>query len=251
MKSKKFAIITGSSYGLGKEIALNFASKNIDVFLISRSKELLSKLSDECESSSNFFETDLSTLANFKNLKSKIIASIDVTNTREIILVNNASTINPIDRVENIDLNELNKAINLNITCAFLMSKIALEIAKKYNFKASIINISSGVSIKPVSGWSIYCASKAALNMLTYVLNEENKENDFYTVSINPGPLDTGMQKIIRETSLEKSPISSRFKEMKEKNMLNSPKDIAEKISLIFETKSFDSGSFVDFNQLS
>src|SRR6478609_1796050 len=60
-----FALVTGASKGIGKAIALNLASRGFDILLVARSADLLEKVADEIQVSTNrkcyWFPQDLAT----------------------------------------------------------------------------------------------------------------------------------------------------------------------------------------------
>ncbi|CAG8541505.1 8109_t:CDS:2, partial [Racocetra persica] len=100
------------------------------------------------------------------------------------------------DRISNTDLNKFIRSYEVNIFTALYWTQTALPHLNKVNGK--IINISSAASIFPMVGSSAYCSSnvyktvsssKAALNMITSCLAEEEKE--IQTIAICPGPVYT------------------------------------------------------------
>ena len=86
--------------------------------------------------------------------------------------------------------------------------------------------------------------------MLTSCIAEEtsNWENKVHSVAINPGALDTEMQKKIRESDINESPIAERFIKMHDEGKLNHPNQVAIKILKILKVEPFPNGQFVDFN---
>ena len=63
-----------------------------------------------------------------------------------------------------------------------------------------IINISSLLAVKPFAGWSLYASGKAARDMLHSVIASEEPSDSVRLLNYAPGPLDTEMQKSVRET---------------------------------------------------
>jgi sepiapterin reductase len=98
--------------------------------------------------------------------------------------------------------------ISANITStAYFTSEIVKKYTENYYSGAKelvIVNISSLAAIKPFSTWSVYCMGKAAREMFHQVLAEEHKNSKSGVKVLNyaPGPLDTDMQKDIREAPL-------------------------------------------------
>lgn len=246
----KLIIITGASSGLGKEIALMHAKEGDYLMLISRNeKKLLRMKESQCMKNNIYPVTrDLSKKQNFNWFNKKIMSLIKLKKLNEITLYNNASSINPIQKIYALEFNEIYQNINLNLSAPFSLSSILLKIKNETGIKATIINISTGVSKNPIEGWSIYCSTKAGINMLTSCINNENA--DVYTLAINPGPMDTSMQKAIRNSDRSVSPISDKFRNMKKEKLLQSPKVVAKKIIDIVALRKFGSGDFVDFNKL-
>ena len=115
-------------------------------------------------------------------------------------MINNAATISPMAMLGNLDLVELEKSININLTAQIaLISKLWTSLS---NSKGKIINILSGASINPRKGWSSYCASKAAFHMLTKQINLEGKESGIKCFGFSPGLVKTKMQKEIRKSGI-------------------------------------------------
>src|SRR5690606_20395126 len=65
-----------------------------------------------------------------------------------------------------------------------------------------IVNISSGAAHSPLEGWSAYCASKAALAMLTRSVHLELADAGVFAYGFQPGVVDTGMQATIRASGV-------------------------------------------------
>ena len=91
-----------------------------------------------------------------------------------------------------------------------------------------MINIGSGAGNRPVHSWSTYCATKAALEMLTSVIAEENHKN-LAVFSVHPGVVDTNMQLEIRNSDPKNFPFVNKFIEYYIKNELKSTKIVAKK----------------------
>jgi NAD(P)-dependent dehydrogenase (short-subunit alcohol dehydrogenase family) len=70
----------------------------------------------------------------------------------------------------------------------------------------SILTISSGAAHGPVEAWSHYCASKAAVNMLTQCVHHENGNDGIRAIGLSPGTVATQMQREIKASGV--NPIS-------------------------------------------
>jgi benzil reductase ((S)-benzoin forming) len=256
--SKSISIVTGGTGGLGRSISdaiLNAGGKLLFVARdYDRITEYENSLNEESRKLFFKFRADLrnkSDIDRFKNYLIYLLSSSgDIV---EIFLFNNASTIDPIALIEDIDFESISNALIVNIASAFALSSIVLGIQKSHKLhKANIINISSGVSMNPVKGWSSYCISKAGLNMLSRCIATENETRDkaITVLSINPGPINTEMQKKIRTANADKIPATKKFEAMFSENKLQHPKDVADKLFRILEEHNYTSGDFIDFNTI-
>jgi len=66
----------------------------------------------------------------------------------------------------------------------------------------TIVNVSSGAALRPLEGWSAYCAGKAGLAMLTRAIVVENAANNIRVFGFQPGTTDTDMQVTIRASGI-------------------------------------------------
>jgi benzil reductase ((S)-benzoin forming) len=111
------------------------------------------------------------------------------------------------------------------------------------------MNISSGAALRPIQSWGTYCQSKAAIDMLTKIINEEHPNIKAY--SIYPGVVDTEMQKKIRDTDIEKFPLKDIFVEYFNNKELIDPKIISQKIYHILSNLDFFNDNMVSLRDLS
>jgi gluconate 5-dehydrogenase len=162
----KTAVITGGTKGLGKAVAAGLLENGCDVYLVSRNR-------NGCEDIIEFAE---------RAGRKCIHYPCDVTKSGEVtdmadhirsasgkidILVNSAG-INIIKFIDELDDASWSSVINTNLTAAFYAIR-AVSRAMKPQGGGRIINISSmkGFLGTSDSGYSAYCASKGAINMLT------------------------------------------------------------------------------------
>ncbi|HWV21974.1 MAG TPA: SDR family oxidoreductase [Devosia sp.] len=113
-------------------------------------------------------------------------------------LVNNAGVIAPIALLAEADPRAWAEAIAVNVIGPFNAIQAALP---RLVHNGVILNLSSGAAHVPIEGWSAYCASKAALAMLTRsVFLEYGQRVRVY--GVQPGMVDTDMQSQIRASGL-------------------------------------------------
>uniref|UniRef100_A0A8C5L904 Sepiapterin reductase n=1 Tax=Jaculus jaculus TaxID=51337 RepID=A0A8C5L904_JACJA len=97
---------------------------------------------------------------------------------------------------------------------------------------------------EPFKGWALYCAGKAARDMMFQVLAAE--EPSVRVLSYAPGPLDTDMQQLARETSVDPE-LRSRLQQLKSKGELVDCGASALKLLSLLQADTFQSGAHVDF----
>lgn len=213
---KNLIIITGTSQGLGREFESILSSQNNYIISINRNR-----INRDNE---NIYDLcmDLSKITDENILKlRKVIDGIE-NQVEKFIFINNAFTINPLSTITNLDKDELSNSFNINIISSILLLKEFIKSNK--NSKKIIINISSGAAFYAIKDWSVYCTTKAAVEMFLKCINKEYPEIIIH--SVDPGVMDTSMQKEIREKCLD----NNYFRKLKEDNSLLEPRSVALKI---------------------
>ena len=254
--NKSLSIVTGATGGLGKALSDSILNKSGKLLFVARDLKKINSFIDTNENSklsSLFkFQADLSNEKDLQNTELFIKEIIESNNDiEEIYLFNNASVIDPISLIKDVNFNEIKNALVLNIATAYTLSSTLIRLKQiKPSLKLNIINISSGVSINAVKGWSAYCISKAGLNMLSKCIAIENETVDIFSLSINPGAIDTGMQEKIRNADSVEIPATKKFETMYNEGKLQNPKDVADKLFRILASNDYSNGDFIDFNKI-
>jgi len=247
-------IVTGASRGLGREIALLSAKKGAPLFLIARESKDLESIKQQCLDINRDVYKISADLGSSTDLRTtiNIIESELPKDISKLYHFNNASIIEPISEMKDLEYDNIDNLIKVNLTAAFYLSSRLMSIVNNQQTKLIIANISSGVSKTPIEGWSGYCVSKAGLNMLTNCIIAEAKLHNLpiSAVSINPGALDTEMQNKIRSADSNSIPITKKFIKMHTDGHLNKVDEVALKIFDLIEAEPFPQDEFVDFNLL-
>ncbi len=151
----------------------------------------------------------------------------------KVVLVNNAATLGEIKYVGSQDPSSIISAYQLNVVTPHLLCN---QLIAAYPDKAKvIINIGSGAATSPYDGWNIYSTSKAALQMLTLVMEKEAElsGSELKAYAIAPGVLDTDMQVQIRETDESGFSRRAKFADLHREGNLRKPKQAADYIVMI------------------
>ena len=148
-------IVTGGSKGIGKSLANKYASENFKVYTLSRSFINASNLHQ--------ITIDLSDLIATKTIFEELLIQIKDQEINSIRLFNNAARLGKINSLENLEHEDIINSLQLNIGAPMLLTNLFIKHTKDLSCMKQVINISSGAAVKPYEGWSVYCATKAAI----------------------------------------------------------------------------------------
>ena len=152
-----------------------------------------------------------------------------------LTLINNAGVIEPIGLLGTLDFEKVAKLYQVNITAAHRLMDVFVAATSSFHRKKVVLNISSGAARYPVKAWSAYCASKAALDMLSLCLAKEHP--DIQVLSLAPGVIDTFMQNTIRSQTENDFPEMERFQKYFEEGALHAPDFVAKKIIALLRSE--------------
>ncbi|AHM62150.1 short-chain dehydrogenase/reductase sdr [Flammeovirgaceae bacterium 311] len=217
------AYITGTSRGIGRALAEALLDDGWSVTGISRQKTL---------EHPEYKHLALDISAPWQQWLPQIFANHQ--EARRLLLINNAATLGEVGYMGHIAPEAVAAAIALNVTApALLMNEFIKCYPKQQKL---VLNISSGAGQYPVDGWSIYCSSKAALDMLTEVGAHETeliKRNNLQFFSVSPGVVDTGMQEQIRHTDKKAFSRVVYFQQLKSGKRLADPAEVARQLMML------------------
>lgn len=171
-KFGSWAVVTGSTDGIGKAYAKELAKRGINIVLIARSKEKLINCAQEIENEfrveTKWIQADFSKGAIVYDHIAKELDDIPVG-----ILVNNVGcSYGKLDEMSEFPEAVLWNVINTNIGAVTIMSRMLINKMKESG-RGAIVNVSSGLEQQAAPYGALYAASKAYIKSLTYSLQYE------------------------------------------------------------------------------
>lgn len=197
----KTVMITGASRGIGAEAARIFAEAGANVALLARSEGALKELTAEIGKAAIAIPCDV---ANYADMAAAVEKTVQTFGGLDV-LINNAGVIEPVAHLGDADPDAWGQVIDINLKGVFNGMHAALPVMKVKG-GGSILTISSGAAHGPVEAWSHYCASKAAVHMLTKCVDLEEAENGIRAIGLSPGTVATQMQREIKASGI--NPVS-------------------------------------------
>lgn len=201
MNTKKTALITGASRGIGREIARLFAKNNYNVVINynnseKEAKELLEELTREGYSA-KIFKADVSNVNEANALVNFTIGSFEKID----VLINNAG-ISRFKLFTDISFEEWHEVMNVNLNSIFYVTQKALQYMLP-ELSGKIINISSMWGLVGAANEVHYSTSKAAIIGMTKALAKELGPSNIQVNAIAPGVIKTDMLKDVDDETME------------------------------------------------
>lgn len=234
----EFVIITGASRGLGKAISTELISSGKTLILVARDYYALSQLKDELNNCIDcriwIYPIDLSESEVSKDAIVELLEKINnETKNYKLTFINNAGSINPIKKVDQLSIDEVHYNLSVNFITPSLFISYIMKFSLLNDIELKIINISSGAYKKPISCWSLYSSAKAAMKMFLDTARNENLSNEkVKIVSFDPGVMDTDMQREIRSVKSDRFIEGSFYNNLYFENKLLSATIVAKVIKM-------------------
>ncbi|HEY5369876.1 MAG TPA: SDR family oxidoreductase [Hanamia sp.] len=182
-------VITGGSKGIGKAIAVKFASEKNNIFLCSRNKPALSATADELNKNGigivKPFAADLTDKEAILRFSDWILSQCESVD----VLVNNAGDFIP-GSVHNEEDGTLEKMLSVNLLSAYHLTRAFLP-SMMQKKSGHIFNMSSIAALSAYNNGGSYSISKFALTGFSKNLREEMKPFDIKVTTIYPGAVYT------------------------------------------------------------
>jgi len=207
----KVAIVTGSTKGIGRAVAIGYAEEGATVIVCGRSEDLANNLAEELTQKGKkavAIRLDVTSVDSVNQVVNQVMKQF----SRIDILVNNAG-ISPIwKRAEDTGKEAWDQIIATNLTGAFLCAQAVGKVMIKQK-SGKIINMTSVGGEVALPRLVAYCASKAGIISLTQVLAAEWAQHNILVNAIGPSYVETEFTAGLRENQ-------RIYDDLKNKNLL-------------------------------
>jgi NAD(P)-dependent dehydrogenase (short-subunit alcohol dehydrogenase family) len=185
--------VTGGTSGLGRALVRELASRGARVAFVARTRERVEQVARETPSAHGIV-ADVS--------KKEDIYPIAIQITGELggldVLINNASSLGPtpLRLLSDTECEDLEDVFAVNVFGPFRLTKAlmgALAASAREGRGAVVLNVFSDAGATAYPRWGAYGSSKAALNQLSRIWNEEHEGEGVHFLSVDPGDMDTPM----------------------------------------------------------
>ena len=193
MTRNKIALVTGGSRGLGKDMALALAQKNIDVILTyhtnkEAAEEVVTtiKLNGQKAVALPF---DAENIAAYPDFLNSVLAALQQNwNTDKFdFLINNAGVGATIPMNE-VTEETFDRLMNIHYKGVYFLTQKSLN---HINDHGGVVFISSGTTRFCVPGYSVYSSLKGAVEVLTKYVAKEYGNRGIRSNIVAPGPIET------------------------------------------------------------
>lgn len=187
-----YVVITGTTAGIGKQLAKDFTALGFNIVQISRNAQKLAKTEEELKAINPDVKVVTSVIDLAKPYEENFLADLwEKTQDLNIsILVNNAG-VDSVDMFHEHTTEFVNDMVNINVNSVTAITKLYIEKLHKRQSPTAVIVLSSLAGIKPMAYFNPYSATKAYENMFCKCMNKEYPRIQF--LSVTPSEVSTQM----------------------------------------------------------
>ena len=188
--------ITGGTSGLGLALTRALAARGARVAFVARSRDRVESTARETPSAYGIVG-DVARKDDIHLIAMQILGSLGGLD----VLVNNASSLGPtpLALLADTECEDFELALHTNVLGPFRLTKAllgALSASAREGRSPLVVNISSDAANSAYVAWGAYGASKAALQQMSRVWNEELGAHGVRVLAVDPGDMDTPLHAV-------------------------------------------------------
>ncbi len=181
----RIALITGATSGIGKATAEVFAENGIDLIICGRRQERLTEIANALSS-----KVRVTTLVFDVRDKGAMIGSLPDDWKNIDILINNAGNAHGLGTLAESDTDDWDSMIDGNVKGLLYVSKAVIPLLLQRG-TGHIFNISSIAGKQTYANGTVYCASKAAVEVISEGMRLELTQHGIKITNVAPGAVET------------------------------------------------------------
>lgn len=192
----KVVLITGATAGIGRSTAFGFAKMGCKLILMIRNAEKGEALKKEIQEK---YDVDIKLLVvDVRDAKGieKAVTELPEEWQKISILVNNAGLARGLDKVYMAEIEDIDMVVDTNIKGMLYVIRAVVPLMLKYNMEGHVINLGSIAGTAAYAGGAIYCATKAAVKLLSDGLRIDLVDTPIKVTNIQPGVVETGFSMV-------------------------------------------------------
>jgi NAD(P)-dependent dehydrogenase (short-subunit alcohol dehydrogenase family) len=232
----KVAIVTGAATGIGRAIALRFASEGCAGLLLATSRNMdgLAAVASEIGSPAATCRADVSVEV---DVHATVQSALDNFGRLDV-LVNNAAYQHASAAADGLDEDEWDRTLDVSLKGAFLGAKHGIPAMLATAGRGSVVNVSSVNSFIHAPGLPAYSAAKGGLDALTRQLALEYGPRRVRVNAVNPGLI--AVESV--QAALEADPQAARLaRECYPLDRIGEPDEVANAVAFL----ASDQASFI------
>ncbi|MEO7941730.1 MAG: SDR family NAD(P)-dependent oxidoreductase [Burkholderiaceae bacterium] len=242
MSKHDLTILTGASRGMGLAMAHQLCVQGAVLVCISRNRsDALQSWADTRGAQLTQWTADLAEAAPTAERLRAWLSAQPQADIGRATLINNAGVVGHLGPLDTAGADDIANCMRIDLEAPLQLSAAFLAATADWQMPRRILNISSGLGRRAMSGTALYCAAKAGMDHFSrcVALDEARKPHGARIGSLAPGVIDTGMQATLRSGDPLQFPDRDQFQELKESAALASPDHAAAQVLAYLERPGF------------
>ena len=192
---KKIALITGATSGIGAACARKFAGAKYDLIITGRRENLLSVMADELTRGFGVQVLPLAFDVRDREAVRRALASLPADWCSIDVLINNAGLALGLEPEYAGDFTDWETMIDTNVKGLLYMTRLVVP-GMVERMKGHVINIGSVAGDAAYAGGAVYCATKAAVKILSDGLRIDLSHTPVRVTTLKPGLVETNFSNV-------------------------------------------------------
>lgn len=188
--SGKLVVVTGGGSGIGRELVLALLARGARVAAVDLNMETLAETAEIAQAGDKLglYEGNIADRAGCFALPAKIEADMGPVDG----LINNAGVIQPFVNFDALEMEVIDRMVNINLLGPINMTKAFLPMLMSRP-EGHLVNVASMGGFLPFPGQSMYSASKAAVKLMTEAIYQEMQGKSLLVSVVMPGAVNTNI----------------------------------------------------------